>query len=136
MVDISAISSELDDGNSGCLTVVLPLPLRALSPNSRVHWATKAKAVREYRGIAKLIALEAIGRRIRPRWTCAKAFTRFFFADRRERDRDNLLAAMKSAYDGTADAGVVANDSGLVHMPVEMDIDGTNPRVEVRIEPL
>lgn len=115
--------------------LVLPLPARALSPNSRVHWAAKAKAVRKYRATAWALAKEALGWRRGPKWIRARATCRFFFRDRRQRDRDNLLASMKSAFDGLADAGIVANDSGLIHMPVEINIDAERPRVEVQIEP-
>ena len=59
---------------------------------------------------------------------------RFFFKTRRRRDRDNLLASLKAAFDGLADAGLVADDSGLIHMPVEQYIDRADPRVELVVE--
>jgi len=66
----------------------------------------------------------------------ARVTARFFFRNRRRRDRDNLLASLKPAFDGLADAGVVGNDSGMVHMPVEQYVDRTNPRVELVVEAL
>ena len=64
----------------------------------------------------------------------AKVTARFFFRTRRRRDRDNLLASLKPAFDGIADARVVANDAGMIHMPVEQYVDRTDPRVEIAVE--
>ena len=36
-------------------------------------------------------------------------------------------------WDGIADAGVVADDVGLTHEPVQMLVDRKNPRVEITI---
>ena len=113
------------------MVVVLSLPPRALSPNARPHWAAKARAVRQYRETAYLCALaERPGRPMQ----AARVTCRLFFRDRRRRDRDNLLASLKPAFDGIADAGVVGNDSGMVHMPVEQYVDRMRPRVEIVVE--
>jgi len=64
----------------------------------------------------------------------ARVTARFFFKTRRRRDRDNLLASLKPAFDGLADAGLVVDDSGLIHMPVEQHIDRTDPRVELVVD--
>jgi len=113
------------------LVVTLPLPPRVLSPNARPHWAAKARAVRQYRETACLCALvERPGRPMQ----AARVTCRFFFRDRRRRDRDNLLASLKPAFDGIADAGVVTNDSGMIHMPVEQCVDRVRPRVEIVVE--
>jgi len=113
--------------------IVLPLPSRELSPNARPHWAAKARAVRRYRETAYLSALAS--RPARP-MRAAKVTARFFFRSRRRRDRDNLLASLKPAFDGLADARVVADDAGMVHMPVEQYVDRRNPRVELVVEAL
>jgi Holliday junction resolvase RusA-like endonuclease len=78
----------------------LPWPSKDLSPNARLHWAKKAKAVRQARSEAERIA----------RGHCAPLEGRilfglvFFPPDRRRYDDDGLLARMKSARDGIADA--------------------------------
>ena len=64
----------------------------------------------------------------------ARVTSKFFFRDRRRRDRDNLLASLKPAFDGIADARVVTNDSGMIHMPVEQYVDRPDPRVEIMVE--
>lgn len=112
-------------------TVTLPLPPKELSPNARVHWAARATATRRYREAAYLLALPSRPRRP---MQVARVTARFFFKTRRRRDRDNLLASLKPAFDGLADAGLVADDSGLIHMPVEQHIDRTDPRVELVVE--
>jgi crossover junction endodeoxyribonuclease RusA len=115
------------------LVVTLRLPPRILSPNARPNRYAKAEAVRQYRETAHLLALaERPGRPMR----CARVTATFYFRDRRPRDGDNLLASLKPAFDGLADAGVVTNDSGLVHMPVEQRLDRAKPRVEIAVEPL
>ena len=115
------------------MVIVLPLPPRELSPNARPHWAAKARAVRRYRETAYLSSLAE--RRARP-MRVAKVTARFFFRTRRRRDRDNLLASLKPAFDGIADAGIVTDDSAMVHMPVEQRVDRANPRVEIAVEAL
>jgi len=117
---------------TGRMTVTLRLPPRELSPNARVGWAARAAAVKWYRESARLIALVALSRK-KPLWTKARVRCRFYFADRRRRDRDNLLASMKAAFDGLADAGVVADDCGMIHQPVEIGIDRALPRVEIDV---
>jgi crossover junction endodeoxyribonuclease RusA len=113
------------------MVIVLPLPPPELSPNARPHWAAKARAVRRYREAAYLSSLAE--RRARP-MNVAKVTARFFFRSRQRRDRDNLLASLKPAFDGIADARVVTNDAGMIHMPVEQYVDRTDPRVEIVVE--
>ena len=112
------------------LVITLSLPSRDLSPNGRPGWRAKAKAVKRCRQTAHLLALAARpGRPMqRARVTC-----RFFFTDRRRRDRDNLLASLKPAFDGLADARVIVNDAGMIHMPVELLVDRVRPRVEIEV---
>ena len=38
---------------------------------------------------------------------------------------------MKAAFDGIADAGWVADDADMTHMPVRIGKDKNNPRVEI-----
>ncbi len=113
------------------MIVVLPLPPRELSPNARPHWAVKARAVRRYREAAYLSSLAE--RPVHP-LPLARVTSRFFFRTRRRRDRDNLLASLKPAFDGIADAKVITNDAGMIHMPVEQYVDRTDPRVEIAVE--
>ncbi|MBM4019810.1 MAG: endodeoxyribonuclease RusA [Planctomycetes bacterium] len=113
------------------MVIVLPLPPRELSPNARPHYMAKARAVKRYRETAYLSSLAV--RLVRP-MQAAKVTARFFFRTCRHRDRDNLLASLKPAFDGIADARVVGNDAGMIHMPVEQYVDRADPRVEIVVE--
>ena len=113
------------------IVITLRLPPAELSPNERPHRAAKARAVRRYREAAYLYALAA--RPGRP-MQAARVTSRFFFRDRCRRDGDNLLSSLKAGFDGLADARVIGNDAGMIHMPVEQYVDRANPRVEIEVE--
>jgi Holliday junction resolvase RusA-like endonuclease len=119
--------------------ICLPIPRSSLWPNGRPHWSARARAAKAYRQLAwaeSLVAMRRMDRMARPpRWTQARCQATFFFADYRRRDRDNCLAALKAAFDGLADAGVIANDVGMIHLPVQIEVDTGRPRVELRVTP-
>lgn len=117
-------------GEPGVLVFVLPIPPKELSPNARPHYMAKARAVRKYRTLAWA---EARSQKVRPGWATAEAQATFYVATNRRRDRDNLLASLKPAFDGLVDAGVLSDDSGLTHLPVLIVVDADRPRVEVAI---
>ena len=84
------------------------LPYPELSPNSRIHWAVKARAVRASR--------EEVGWLAKAQWRDQKPMMRarisyeFRVADNRKRDFDNLLSSCKAFQDGLIDAGVIFYD--------------------------
>lgn len=118
------------------LAVRLPLPPPRLSPNARTHWRPKARATRSYRTAAAFYARDAMATAgIRGGWTDAEVQAQFFFPTSHRRDADNLLASLKAAFDGLADAGVVTNDRNLIHLPVMQSKDRDDPRVVLRITP-
>lgn len=82
--------------------LTLPWPDRRLSPNARVHWSRRAKAVKLARQEALALAFEAGARRLRITGQPRIAMT--FCPPDRRRDMDNLIASMKAANDGIADA--------------------------------
>jgi crossover junction endodeoxyribonuclease RusA len=88
------------------IEVVLPFPDRRLNPNSSKgkHWASTVALRKAARVGAKLLALEAAdGVKLAMEGELALTVT-FVQPDRRNRDRDNLLAACKPMLDGIADA--------------------------------
>ena len=111
--------------------IILLLPPKELAPNSRVCWQAKMRAKREYRQHAKDMAYTPRP----PRWKLCRVQCRFFFTQNRRRDPDNLLAWMKSGFDGLTDAGIWADDCGLTHLPPVVAIDRDNPRVEIVVTP-
>lgn len=123
------------------LTIALPWPPKELSPNARKHWRGLAKAKKAYRDACRVETL----------LQCRPGYLRlperihltmdFVPPDRRKRDRDNLVAAMKSGLDGVADAlginderfavltvRIVHDDRVGVHLRMEAapatDLDG------------
>ena len=84
------------------------LPYTELSPNSRLHWAIKARAIKASR--------EEVGWLAKAQWKDQKPMMKarisyeFLIRDRRRRDADNLLAACKPFTDGLIDAGVIFYD--------------------------
>jgi crossover junction endodeoxyribonuclease RusA len=113
--------------------MTLPLPPKVLSPNARAHWGTKSRAVKAYRWAARIVAMSEWDSTRDPLGE-ADIVCVFHFGvkDKTRRDRDNLLASMKSAFDGIADAGVVANDSSFRH-EVQIGEPSAEPHVEIII---
>jgi crossover junction endodeoxyribonuclease RusA len=85
------------------ISVTLPWPSKDLSPNARLHWARKAKAVKQARAGAHYLIIEARGH-ARRAGEAARLSMTFCPPDKRRRDRDNIIASMKAATDGIADA--------------------------------
>lgn len=123
------------------IRLTLPVPAKPLWPNRRPHWAEKARAIKDARFSAFAYARDAVWKldpqdHRPPMWSEAETRVVFYFPDARTRDRDNAAAALKAYWDGIADAGVVANDAGLIHYPPELRVDRDRPRVEIEVLPL
>ena len=119
------------------LTFQLPIPAKALSPNARLHWAVKSKAVKESRRTACIEALRVLGDAGMPApyWAKAKMRVVVFTATARRPDPGNLMASLKAYEDGFADAGVILNDRNLWPERPEFRKSERMPRVEITIEP-
>jgi len=83
------------------MQVSLPWPPRGLWPNDRNHWAAMARAKHSYRKTAWTLALQA--REPMPQARLCVHMT-FCPPDARQRDLDNMIAAMKAGLDGLSDA--------------------------------
>lgn len=111
----------------------LPWPPSELSPNKRQHWGRLAKAKRIFRRACHLSVLEQ-----RVGGLCGERFAltyEFAPPDARCRDRDNLVAAMKSGIDGVCDA-LGIDDKLFVSVTA---VDGARTKggsVRVKIEAL
>jgi len=84
------------------MEIMLPWPPKELSPNARVHWAVKNRAVKLYRDNCAWLT-KAAGVRVDWEGT-VHAWITFFPPDRRRRDDDNAISAFKSGRDGVAQA--------------------------------
>lgn len=98
--------------------VTVSWPNRVLHPNSRPHWAAKAKAAKKYRHEA-YIACKAANVEL-PATEKIHLFVDFYAADKRHRDSDGLLTNVKNAIDGIADA-LEINDRRFIFHPFLMD---------------
>ena len=121
-------------------TLDLPIPHKMLHPNSKVFSLRAAYArsarVKEYRQAVRLLAEVALNRRDPPRWKEAVAQAVFRYPDPgRRRDRGNLFGWLKAGFDGLQDAGIIEDDSGLVHQPVRIE-KADSPHVVITITPI
>jgi crossover junction endodeoxyribonuclease RusA len=117
------------------LLITLPLPPKELSPNARVHWGRKARATKKYRLTASVctdIALKDDG--VEGDYQQARVQVKLFNRTAHRRDGDNLIATLKSAFDGIADA-LYVDDAEWTHLPPMQETDKDDPRVEVHLAP-
>lgn len=92
------------------MRVVLPWPDRRLSPNARIHWRAKAPVTAKARKDAAYLTYDAMpggAREVRQHFAgegpIAYRVT-FYPPDKRHRDDDSMIAMLKAARDGIADA--------------------------------
>lgn len=80
-------------------------PDKGLSPNARLHWSRKSRLVKSARTAAWGALLEKFGASPHlPAGARISLEMMFCPPDRRRRDLDNIIASMKAANDGIADA--------------------------------
>ena len=117
-------------------TFTVPLPASLPSPNSRIHWAERARRGKQAREI-----VAAAARSERNRLDLDKAakprtvqLTRIYSARHKIMDADNVTAAMKPAVDGLRDAGWLVDDTPawLTLLPMEQE-KGRLPGLRVEI---
>ena len=113
-------------------TVCLPLPPRQLSPNARCHWRTRHRHAKRYKTECRRETIEVLVKDRRPKtdWSNARLQATFYYKDKRRRDRDNMAAMLKYAYDGIASA-LGVDDYGFRPQMPEVAVDKKRPRVEI-----
>ena len=118
------------------LTVSMQQPPRVIHPNGRTRkhkW--RWRVVRDFRALVHSLAYCQIQEHFRgqpPMWPAATAqVTIYYGRGQRRQDDDNLIAWLKPAFDGLQDAGVIANDRHLTHLPPIHERDPAKPRVEI-----
>lgn len=118
------------------LTIALPIPDKVLSPNSRAHWARRARATKEARTTAYLLATKELREKSvkPPKWETAELHVTFYWPTAHRRDADNAWRRMKPVMDGLEDAGIIQDDAGFILYPPTMTKDAANPRVEVTVQ--
>lgn len=116
--------------NDSSIKITVGIPARVLSPNTRCHWAVKAKATKSAR-IESWAATQIAMDGMKGNWVAAECQAYWYARDSRVRDRDNCLASLKATFDGFKDGGLLKDDSGLIHLPLRLLVDSKNPRVEL-----
>lgn len=119
------------ESKSTSVTIVVPLPPKELSPNSRCHWAVKNKVKKAYKDEVWLACLKADAPRKRA--LTATLQCRFYYGTKRRRDSDNALASIKYGVDSLVDYGILADDDKITHLPIIMGYDKLRPRLEMTI---
>lgn len=119
------------DSGEAAISLTLPWPSRDLSPNARIHWSRRAKAVKQARWQAWAIAKEAIGAN-KPDWSGAHVTLTFHPPDKRRRDADGMLSMMKASIDGISDAIGINDHKFTYTFSVSDSVKGGS--VNVRIE--
>lgn len=113
------------------LVIELPWPPAKLNPNSRLHWAAKAKAVKKYRTACRIHTdlhhPPAITSPV------VNADITFHPPTRRSYDRDNLLARIKAGLDGMCDA-LGINDALIDEVTIRVREKVRGGMVRVRLE--
>lgn len=115
------------------ITLTLPWPPPGLNPNARHgHWSQLAKLKRRYRAACALAArAQGVSRISADRLDVALTFVP---PDKRQRDADNCLAAMKSGLDGLAD--VLGVDDSRWRISFEMMAATVGGMVKIEVLPM
>lgn len=112
------------------MTLTLPIPHKALSPNARAHWATKARAVKQARQRGHAAVLTSGQTHPAPPLLMHVAW---YTKTKRRPDDDNCWASLKHNRDGIAD-GLGVNDRDIRQGRMTFGVDKANPRVEITLE--
>jgi len=109
----------------------LPWPGNKLSPNSRLHWAVKSKAVKAYRNACGWqVRAEGIGT---INADAMHVKMTFFPPDNRHYDLDGLISRMKAGLDGISDV-VGINDRDFTLTPIMAAPLGKEGMVKIELE--
>lgn len=103
-------------------TLTLAWPSRDLHPNARVHWARKAKAAKAARNLAGTVAMFH-GWHHQP-WPEGRlhVWIDAYPPDKRRRDADGILSALKPSLDGLADMMLVDDRRFVPHPDIRDEV--------------
>ena len=119
------------------VAVEVPLPARSLNPNIKAD-SVKAKISRHHdytalrKGSMAAFKVER-GRRLPLKMKRGAIRCCFFYAVKRDRDEDNLIAATKAARDGAQWAKVIGDDYDFQLLPSVVEIDRKRPRLVIEV---
>jgi crossover junction endodeoxyribonuclease RusA len=116
------------------ITIELPWPDKRLNPNSRPHWAVKAKAAKEANSVGYWEAYKAWDNTNNAVYAYSiKAQYTLHPPDKRRRDIDNFLSATKNYVDGVF-AHLNVDDSCIQQTIVEWGEPVRGGKVTLRLE--
>lgn len=112
--------------------LILSWPSRDLHPNSRVHWARRAKAAKAARREAATLAVASGWRG--QQWPEGRlhVWIDAYPPDRRRRDTDGMLSSLKATMDGISDA-IGIDDRRFVPHPYLHDEPRRGGEIRIRI---
>lgn len=96
------------------LCVMLPWPDTALNPNTKIHWAAKARVVKEYRRVCCYRTYQANPYGYHAIEGKVNIALHFYPPRSGKYDEDNLIARMKAGIDGIAQA--IKTDDSNFHL--------------------
>ena len=120
----------------------MPLPPQALHPNARTTWQPKMRAKKKHRDAVGELAWGYIQDRYRhkPHFRQVAIRLRFILAaptrgGKTPHDPDNLIAWAKTTIDALTDAGLLADDREVIHLPPGQTWADL-PRLEIAVYPV
>lgn len=119
------------------IKIVVPIP--KLNPNNNfAGWAAKAAQKKQDREAATIESQVAVAdlddwKAYGFPWRLATVSVTWFHPTKNHRDRDNIIASMKSTIDGIRASGMLIDDDELVWESPNRETDAGNPRVEITI---
>ncbi|TBW96692.1 hypothetical protein [Xanthomonas citri] len=114
------------------IELTLPWPDKRLSPNSRCHWAQRAKAAKAAKAEAHALAVAAGWQSVILPAGRLHLWIQFYAPTRMRPDDDNMLARLKGARDGIA-AALGIDDRRFVSHPQVMDETRKGGQVVIRM---
>lgn len=117
------------------MTLLLPIP-KGTGGNERLHWAKRYKARSEAKGVAKMVAVSAMGRFGWEGFPWSPVEIIIDWYGHNLPDPDNCISRLKPTIDGLVAAGVIPDDSAqhIRGLRVRrMEIDRKNPRVALTV---
>lgn len=121
------------------ITITVPIPPKFCNPNarSRNHHANAAhkKQAKEESRDAAYVAVGQLEdwRSYNFPWDFADWHITWFHPTDQLKDRDNIIAGLKSTLDGLTLSGVLADDKDLSDPTTSREVDRENPRVEITL---
>ena len=116
-------------------TAKVDFPAPVLFPNRKAHWRLVNQARQAQKQLSYLAGMEARDGVEFTRDTELTAFIDFYPPDRRTRDFDGLLSAIKGAIDGVCDAVGVDDKQITEARIIKHDCLKSDPHVVIELKP-